>query len=97
MAARVQRPIGGRATIGAIVAEDCGVNLLCRCGHKTSLLPAQITALAKPETRLADFKRRFKCSMCGRLGSSAEIELKTFVVPESLSERPSTRASRARH
>jgi len=87
MSQRTPRATNAGITIGAIVAEDCGVNLLCRCGHKTSLLPAQISALAKAETRLADFKRRFKCSMCGRLGSSTEIQLKTFTVPDSLSNR----------
>lgn len=87
MSQRTPRAPHAATTVGAIVAEDCGVNLLCRCGHKTSLLPAQISALAKPETRLADFKRRFKCSMCGRLGSSTEIQLKTFMVPDSLSNR----------
>ena len=94
MSQRTPRATHTGITIGAIVAEDRGVNLLCRCGHKTSLLPAQISAIAKAETRLADFKRRFKCSMCGRLGSSTEIELKTFAVPESLSEHPSARAPR---
>ena len=97
MAERIGRPNNSTTTVGAIVAEERGVNLLCRCGHKTSLLPAQICALAKPETRLSDFKRRFRCSMCGRLGSSAEIELKTFAVPESLSNRSSTRAPRTKH
>lgn len=95
MAARPHRPTNSTSTIGAIVAQECGVNLLCRCGHRTSLLPAQISALAKPETRLTDFKRRFKCSMCGRLGSSAEIQLKTFVVPEALAER--VRMPRSKH
>jgi len=86
----------GLETTGAIVAADCGINLLCRCGHRTSLLPAQIAALAAPDTRLVDFKRRFKCSMCGRLGSGREIRLKTFTLPPGF-EAPVVRTARRRH
>lgn len=97
MANRQQRS-NEPVTTGAIVAEAQGINLICRCGHRTSLLPAQIASLAKPDTRVADFKRRFTCSMCGRRGSSGEIQLKTFAVPEALAcERRPPRTPRSRH
>lgn len=36
--------------------------------------------MAHPETRILDFKRRFRCSMCGRSGASDDIRLTTFEV-----------------
>jgi hypothetical protein len=34
--------------------------------------------MAHPETRLLAFKRRFRCSMCGRSGATDDIRLDTF-------------------
>jgi len=67
-------------TIGALLRDERGINLQCKCGHKTSLLPAQIAAMAHPETRVLDFKRRFRCSMCGRSGAGDDIRLTTFAL-----------------
>lgn len=65
-------------TVGALLDASQGVNLHCNCGHRTALLPAQIAAMAHPATRLLEFKRRFRCSMCGRSGASDDIRLDTF-------------------
>ena len=65
-------------TVGALLDAAQGVNLHCKCGHRTALLPAQIAAMAHPDTRLLEFKRRFRCSMCGRTGASDDIRLDTF-------------------
>lgn len=67
-------------TVGSLVASTKGVNLLCKCGHKTALLPAQIAAMAHPASSLADFKHRFRCTMCGRSGASDDIRMTTFAV-----------------
>jgi hypothetical protein len=67
-------------TIGSIQDRDQGINLRCACGHRTALLPAQIPAMAHPATRLMDFKRRFRCSMCGTSGASDDIRLTLFDV-----------------
>lgn len=67
-------------TVGALVQRERGVNLSCRCGHKTALLPEQLAKLAHPETRLLDFKRRFRCSMCGRSGASDDIRMTTYAL-----------------
>lgn len=73
-------------TIGALLRGGQGINLTCSCGHKTALLPSQIAAAAHPETRVLDFKRRFRCSMCGCSGATPAIRLTTFVIPPSLSD-----------
>jgi len=62
-------------TVGAAIRNDYGINLHCKCGHRTSLPPVQLAELAPPETPLLDFKRRFRCSMCGRHGASDAIAL----------------------
>lgn len=71
-------------TVGALVERDRGVNLVCGCGHKTALLPEQLAKLAHPQTRLLSFKRRFRCSMCGRSGGSDEIRMTTFALAAAL-------------
>lgn len=65
-------------TIGSLLDNGDGINLHCKCGHRTALLPAQIAAMAHPQTRLRAFKQRFRCSMCGRTGASDDIRLETF-------------------
>jgi hypothetical protein len=65
-------------TIGSLLDSGSGLNVHCKCGHRTALLPAQLAAMAHPQTRLQTFKRRFRCSMCGRSGASDEIRLDTF-------------------
>src|SRR5262245_13934283 len=67
-------------TVGSLVERDQGINLHCKCGHRTALLPAQIAGMAHPQTRMLDFKRKFRCSMCGRSGASEDIALTTFEV-----------------
>lgn len=67
-------------TIRALVERGRGVTLVCRCSHRTALLPDQLAKMAHPATKLLDFKRRFRCSMCGRSGASDEIRLRTFAV-----------------
>ncbi len=67
-------------TIGSLQSRDRGINLRCTCGHRTALLPAQIAAMAHPETRILDFKRRFRCSMCGASGAGDDIRLTLFDV-----------------
>lgn len=67
-------------TVGALIDSDQGINLHCKCGHRTALLPAQIAAAAHPSARLIDVKRRFRCSMCGRSGAGEDIQLTTFTV-----------------
>lgn len=67
-------------TIGSLVKSDRGIKLVCACGHKTALLPMQLSTMAHPETSALNFKRRFRCSMCGRSGASNEIRLSTFAV-----------------
>jgi hypothetical protein len=67
-------------TVGSLLDSSQGINLLCKCGHKTALLPAQIAGLAHPQTRITAFKRRFRCSMCGRSGAGDDIRLTTFEV-----------------
>jgi hypothetical protein len=67
-------------TVGSLIESDRGINLACKCGHKTSLLPGHIATMAHPAVRLLDFKRRFRCSMCGRSGAGDEIKLATFEV-----------------
>lgn len=73
---RKRRPL----SLGPLIESGQGINLHCKCGHRTALLPEQITAIAHPETRILDFKRRFRCSMCGRSGASEDIRLTTFEV-----------------
>jgi hypothetical protein len=67
-------------TVGSLVESDQGINLQCKCGHRTALLPAQIASMTHPQTRVLDFKRKFRCSMCGRSGASDDITLTTFEV-----------------
>jgi hypothetical protein len=86
-------------TIGSLQSSDQGINLRCACGHRTALLPAQMSAMAHPATRVLDFKRRFRCSMCGLSGASEDIRLTLFDVaapfidggavhPEALQPKP---------
>jgi hypothetical protein len=79
-------------TIGSLVKSDRGIKLVCACGHKTALLPAQLSAMAHPETSALNFKRRFRCSMCGRNGASNEIKLSTFAVEAPFTETNEKRA-----
>ena len=72
-------------TVGALVERDRGVNLVCKCGHRTALLPDQLAKMAHPQTQLLDFKRRFRCSMCGRSGD--DIRMTTFALTAALVER----------
>jgi hypothetical protein len=65
-------------TIGSLLDSGNGLNVHCKCGHRTALLPAQLAAMAHPQTRLQAFKRRFRCSMCGRSGAGDDIRLDTF-------------------
>ena len=67
-------------TVGSLIDSRRGINLVCKCGHKTSLLPAHMATMAHPQTRVLDFKRRFRCTMCGRSGTSPDIRLTTFEV-----------------
>lgn len=67
-------------TLGSLIEGGKGINLQCKCGHRTALLPEQITAMAHPQTRVLEFKRRFRCSMCGRSGASEDVQLTTFEV-----------------
>jgi hypothetical protein len=78
-------------TVGALLERGRGVVLKCGCGHKTALLPEQLTKMAHPHTRLLDFKRRFRCSMCGRSGASDEIKLTTFALTSAVAGRPPAR------
>lgn len=67
-------------TIGSLRSRDQGINLRCACGHRTALLPDQMASMAHPETRVLDFKRRFRCSMCGASGAGGDIRLTLFDV-----------------
>ncbi|MEQ1864625.1 MAG: hypothetical protein ABL996_08220 [Micropepsaceae bacterium] len=67
-------------TVGSLSSRAQGINLRCACGHRTALLPAQIAAMAHPETRVLDFKRRFRCSMCGASGAGDDIRVAVFDV-----------------
>jgi hypothetical protein len=86
-------------TIGTLLSRDQGINLRCACGHRTALLPAQMAAMAHPATRILDFKRRFRCSMCGASGAGDDIRATVFDVaapfvdawadhPEALEPKP---------
>lgn len=88
MSAVSSRPM----TVGALVERDRGVNLACRCGHKTALLPDQLAKMAHPRTRLLDVKRRLRCSMCGRSGASGDIRMTTFAMEPILATKPHSRA-----
>jgi len=79
-------------TVGSLVRGDRGIKLACACGHKTALLPAQLAALAHPETSALSFKRRFRCSMCGGSGASDEIKLSTFTVEAPFTDEKTRRA-----
>ncbi len=93
MSARAAKPL----TVGSLVAADKGVTLHCACGHKTALLPAQVAEMAHPRSSLLDFKRRFRCTMCGRTGSSDDIRIATFdVAPALANGRPQINLPRAR-
>lgn len=83
-------------TVGSLVAADKGVTLHCACGHKTALLPAQVAEMAHPRSSLLDFKRRFRCTMCSRSGSSDEIRIATFDVAPAIAAGPQTNLPRAR-
>ena len=84
-------------TVGSLVASDKGVILHCKCGHKTALLPAQIAAMAHPQSSLIDLRRRFRCTMCGRSGAGDGIRVATFDVAPALSAaRPQPTLPRAR-
>lgn len=78
-------------TVGTLVERARGVNLKCSCGHKTALLPEQLAKMAHPATKLLDFKRRFRCSMCGRSGASDEVRMTTFALTAALGERAAQR------
>lgn len=67
-------------TLGSLIEGGKGINLQCKCGHRTALLPEQIAAMAHPQTRVLEFKRRFRCSMCGRGGAGDDIQLTAFEV-----------------
>ena len=85
-------------TVGSLVAADKGVNLVCKCGHRTALLPTQIAAMAHPSTSILNLKRRFRCSMCGRPGASNEIRATTFeVAPALRGSDPQSNVPRVRH
>ncbi len=79
-------------TIGSLVRGDRGIKLACACGHKTALLPAQLSTMAHPETSALGFKRRFRCSMCGRSGAGNEIKLSTFAVDAPFTDEKTRRA-----
>jgi hypothetical protein len=83
-------------TIRALVESDRGIAVVCQCSHRTALLPDQLSRMAHPETQLLDFKRRFRCSMCGRSGASEEIRMRTFAVSAPFAARERT-APRVRH
>jgi hypothetical protein len=83
-------------TIRALVERGRGVTVVCRCSHRTALLPDQLAKMAHPETKLLDFKRRFRCSMCGCSGASHAIRLTTFAVLAPFSSRDS-QTTRAKH
>lgn len=89
---RTRRPL----TLGSLIEGGKGINLQCKCGHRTALLPEQITAMAHPQTHVLEFKRRFRCSMCGRSGASDEIRMTTFALTAALGERAAP-GPRARH
>jgi hypothetical protein len=80
-------------TAGALIESARGINLLCKCGHKTSLLPSQIATMTHPRTRVLDFKRRFRCSMCGRSGASSEIAMSLFDVAPFLDADAAARSA----
>ncbi len=84
-------------TIGSLARGDRGINLLCKCGHRTSLLPAQLATMAHPETRILDFKRRFRCSMCGRSGVGDDIRLTTFVLAAPFASAAASTRPRTPH
>lgn len=73
-------------TVGSLVASDKGVNIHCKCGHKTALLPAQIAAMAPPQSSLLDLKRRFRCTMCARSGAGDDVRLAIFEVAPALQQ-----------
>jgi hypothetical protein len=81
-------------TVAALLARDQGLNLFCKCGHRTALLSSQIAKLAHPQTRLLDFKRRFRCTMCGRGGE--DVRMRIFAVPKPLATSEAPRP-RVRH
>jgi hypothetical protein len=91
----MSKPSPRPLTVGALVQRERGVNLVCLCGHKTALLPEQLERLAHPETRLLDFKRRSRCSMCGRSGDSEDIRMTTFALAPIL--KPAPRRPRVQH
>ncbi|MCE9521123.1 MAG: hypothetical protein K8S25_01670 [Alphaproteobacteria bacterium] len=82
-------------TIGSVLSSGQGVNLRCACGHRTALLPGQISAMAHPETRVLDFKRRFRCSMCGASGASDDVRLTLFAVAAAFSDDEGARTETA--
>jgi hypothetical protein len=67
-------------TVGSLLDSGQGVNVHCKCGHRTALLPAQLAAMAHPQMRLLELKRRFRCTMCGRSGMGDDLSLATFDV-----------------
>jgi hypothetical protein len=67
-------------TVGSLLDGEQGVNVHCKCGHRTALLPAQLAAMAHPQMRLLELKRRFRCTMCGRSGMGDDLQLTTFDV-----------------
>lgn len=79
-------------TIGSLIRGDRGIKLACACGHKTALLPAQLASMAHPDTSALNFKRRFRCSMCGRSGAGNEIKLSTFAVTAPFTDEKAKRA-----
>ena len=96
MATRHERTRIAPVTVGAAIRNDYGINLHCKCGHRTSLPPAQLVALAPPETPMLDFKRRFRCSMCGRRGATGGITLTFFPVAEAFAARADNRETPVR-
>jgi hypothetical protein len=47
------------------------------CGHVGRLTPDQIALV--PDTQIYDYKCRLRCSRCGRLGASDEVEVRNFI------------------
>jgi hypothetical protein len=61
----------------SMVALRHGLHVHCGCGHVGRLTPDQI-ALA-PDTQIFDYKCRLRCSRCGRLGASDQVEVRNFI------------------
>jgi hypothetical protein len=75
---RVPRQQLSILTVGSLLGRNQGINLRCICGHRTALLPAQISQMTHPATKVLDFARRFRCSMCGVSGASGDLRVTLF-------------------